>query len=118
MSTQAVIESLARPYFQYIDTYPEMLVIISNSLGSKIEDAPALRLSIQANYEKVLELRMPRLDTALLKTISFVLYNIPVGALQSLQDNNDYRERVLRMELIHAMAAYLNTVETQHMATG
>tara|TARA_R110002020_G_scaffold95230_4_gene228571 strand:- start:1301 stop:2002 length:702 start_codon:yes stop_codon:yes gene_type:complete len=117
MSTQAVIESLARPYFQYIDAYPEMLVIISNSLGSKTEDAPALRRSIHANYEKVLELRMPALDTELLKTISFVLYNIPVGALQSLQDNNQYRERVLRTELIHAMVAYLQTIEAQH-ATG
>lgn len=115
MSTQAVIESLARPYFQYIDTHPEMLVIISNSLGSKTEDAPALRRSIHANYEKVLELRMPALDTALLKTVSYVLYNIPVGALQTLQENNDYRERVLRTELIHAMVAYLQTIEAQHL---
>lgn len=114
MTTQQVIESLARPYLQYVDTYPEMLVIISNSLGSKIDDAPALRRSIQANYEKVLELRMPELDTALLKTISFVLYNIPVGALQSLQENNEFRERVLRLELIHAMVAYLQTIETQY----
>ncbi|MFT6465560.1 TetR/AcrR family transcriptional regulator [Halopseudomonas sp.] len=115
MSPQAVIESLARPYFQYVDTYPEMLVIISNSLGSKIEGAPDLRLSILANYEKVLKLRMPELDTALLKTISYVLFNIPVGALQSLQENNQYRERVLRMELIHAMVAYLQTIEAQHV---
>lgn len=117
MSAQAVIESLARPYFHYIDTHPEMLVIISNSMGSKTEDAPALRRTIHANYEKVLGLRMPALDTARLKTISYVLYNIPVGALQSLQDNNDYRERVLRTELIHAMVAYLQTIESHH-ATG
>ncbi|MFO7704721.1 MAG: TetR/AcrR family transcriptional regulator [Halopseudomonas sp.] len=116
MSAQTVIESLARPYFHYIDTYPEMLVIISNSLGNKTEDAPALRRSIHANYEKVLELRMPALDTALLKTISYVLYNIPVGALQSLQENNHYRERVLRTELTHAMVAYLQTIEAQHAA--
>lgn len=116
MSTRTVIESLAQPYFHYIDTYPEMLVIINNSLGSNNDEKPALRRSIHANYEKVLELRLPALDTALLKTISFVLYNIPVGALQSLQDNNDYRERVLRTELLHAMVAYLQTIEAQYAA--
>lgn len=116
MSAEDVIEKLARPYFHYIDTYPEMLVIISSSLGNKTEDAPELRQSIQANYEKVLGLRMPDLNAALLKTISFVLFNIPVGALQSLQDNNEHRERVLRTELIHAMVAYLQTIEAQHAA--
>jgi AcrR family transcriptional regulator len=117
MNPQSLIETLARPYFHYIDNYPEMLVIISHSLGSKIEDAPALRASIQANYEKVLGLRMPEMDPALIKTISFVLFNIPVGALQSLQENNEYRERVLRLELINAMVAYLQSIEAQY-ATG
>ncbi|WP_143520370.1 hypothetical protein [Halopseudomonas pelagia] len=41
-----------------------------------------------------------RLTGPLLKTISFMLYNIPVGALQPLQENNEYRERVLHLELI------------------
>jgi hypothetical protein len=60
---------------------------------------------------------MPEMDPALIKTISFVLFNIPVGALQSLQENNEYRERVLRLELINAMVAYLQSIEAQY-ATG
>lgn len=114
MTTEDVIEGLVRPYLRYIETYPEMLVIISQSLGSRIEEAPALRQSILASYEKVLRLRMPRMDDTLLKTITFVLYNIPVGPLQSLQANDEYRERVLRMELIRAMVAYLLTIERQY----